>query len=94
MLQMGKHWSVPARAGAESSGGMTGMTTAGSEPWLKFEDWDRMIDVNLKGVLYGIAAVLPHMKAQCSGHIINVSSVAGHKVRAAPCTLRPRLPCG
>jgi NADP-dependent 3-hydroxy acid dehydrogenase YdfG len=48
---------------------------------LKVEDWDRMIDVNLKGVLYGIAAALPHMKAQRSGHIINVSSVAGHKVR-------------
>lgn len=47
----------------------------------KIEDWDRMIDVNLKGVLYGIAAALPHMKAQKSGHIINVSSVAGHKVR-------------
>lgn len=47
----------------------------------KVADWDRMIDVNLKGVLYGIAAALPHMKAQQSGHIINVSSVAGHKVR-------------
>jgi NADP-dependent 3-hydroxy acid dehydrogenase YdfG len=47
----------------------------------KIEDWDRMIDVNLKGVLYGIGAVLPHMKRQKSGHIINVSSVAGHKVR-------------
>jgi NADP-dependent 3-hydroxy acid dehydrogenase YdfG len=47
----------------------------------KIEDWDRMIDVNIKGVLYGIAAVLPHMIAQKSGHIINVSSVAGHKVR-------------
>jgi NADP-dependent 3-hydroxy acid dehydrogenase YdfG len=48
---------------------------------VKVEDWDRMIDVNLKGTLYGIAAALPHMKAQESGHIINVSSVAGHKVR-------------
>lgn len=48
---------------------------------LKIDDWDRTIDVNLKGVLYGIAAALPHMKAQKSGHIINVSSVAGHKVR-------------
>jgi NADP-dependent 3-hydroxy acid dehydrogenase YdfG len=48
---------------------------------LKIEDWDRMIDVNIKGVLYGIAAALPHMKAQKSGHIINVSSVAGHRVR-------------
>jgi NADP-dependent 3-hydroxy acid dehydrogenase YdfG len=48
----------------------------------KVADWDRMIDVNIKGVLYGIAAALPHMKAQKSGHIINVSSVAGHSVRA------------
>ena len=39
-----------------------------------------MIDVNIKGVLYGIAAVLPHMQQQKAGHIINVSSVAGHKV--------------
>lgn len=46
----------------------------------KIEDWDRMIDVNIKGVLYGIAAALPHMTRQKSGHIINVSSVAGHKV--------------
>ena len=49
-----------------------------------------MIDVNIKGVLYGIAAVLPHMKAQRGGHIINVSSVAGHKVRAGWSGLLPR----
>ena len=48
---------------------------------LKIDDWDRMIDVNIKGVLYGIAAALPYMQKQKSGHIINVSSVAGHKVR-------------
>jgi len=48
---------------------------------LKVEDWEQMIDVNIKGVLYGIAAALPHMQRQQSGHIINVSSVAGHKVR-------------
>jgi NADP-dependent 3-hydroxy acid dehydrogenase YdfG len=47
---------------------------------LKVDDWDRMIDVNIKGVLYGIAAALPYMKEQKAGHIINVSSVAGHKV--------------
>jgi NADP-dependent 3-hydroxy acid dehydrogenase YdfG len=47
---------------------------------LKIEEWDRTIDVNIKGVLYGIAAALPHMKQQKAGHIINVSSVAGHKV--------------
>lgn len=48
---------------------------------LKFDDWNQTIDVNIKGVLYGIAAALPHMKNQKSGHIINVSSVTGHKVR-------------
>src|SRR5690606_22261832 len=46
----------------------------------KIDDWDRTIDVNIKGVLYGIAAALPHMQRQKSGHIINVSSVAGHRV--------------
>ncbi len=50
---------------------------------LKVEEWDRTIDVNVKGVLYGIAAALPHMKARKSGHIINVASVAGHKVSPA-----------
>ena len=47
---------------------------------LRVDDWDRMIDVNIKGVLYGIAAALPHMQRQKSGHVINVSSIAGHKV--------------
>ena len=47
---------------------------------LRIDEWDRTIDVNLKGVLYGIAAALPHMKQQKSGHFINVSSVAGHRV--------------
>ncbi|HWJ92268.1 MAG TPA: SDR family oxidoreductase [Flavisolibacter sp.] len=47
----------------------------------RIDEWDRMIDVNIKGVLYGIAAALPHMQRQRSGHVINVSSVAGHKVR-------------
>ncbi|MHA6646294.1 SDR family oxidoreductase [Mesorhizobium sp. A623] len=47
---------------------------------LKVDEWDQMIDVNLKGVLYGIAAALPYMQEQKSGHIINLSSVAGHKI--------------
>lgn len=47
---------------------------------LKIDEWDRMIDVNIKGVLYGIAAALPQMQRQKAGHIINVSSVAGHRV--------------
>ena len=49
---------------------------------LKVEEWDKMIDVNVKGVLYGIAAVLPTMQQQHSGHIINLSSVAGLRVSA------------
>jgi len=47
---------------------------------LQVDEWERMLDVNIEGVLYGIAAALPHMKEQKSGHFINVSSVAGHKV--------------
>ncbi len=41
------------------------------------QGWEQMIDVNLKGTLYGIAAALPHFKQQGSGHIINVISTAG-----------------
>lgn len=47
----------------------------------KVEEWDQMIDVNIKGVLYGIAAALPIFRTQESGHFINISSVAGHVVR-------------
>jgi NADP-dependent 3-hydroxy acid dehydrogenase YdfG len=47
---------------------------------LKVDEWDRMVDVNIKGVLYGIAAALPHMQRQKAGHFINVSSVAGHRI--------------
>lgn len=47
---------------------------------LKVDEWDKMIDVNIRGVLYGIAAVLPIMREQHAGHVINLSSVAGHKV--------------
>lgn len=42
---------------------------------LKVEEWDRMVDVNIKGVLYGIAAVLPEMTARGSGHVINIASI-------------------
>src|SRR5258708_7375352 len=44
------------------------------------EEWERMVDINIKGVLYGIAAALPLFQRQGSGHFINVASVAGHKV--------------
>lgn len=46
----------------------------------KQDEWNTMVDVNIKGVLYGIGAVLPYMREQKRGHIINISSVAGHDV--------------
>jgi len=46
----------------------------------KVEEWEKMIDLNLKGTLYSIAAVLPHMKEQGKGQIINMGSIAGHAV--------------
>jgi NADP-dependent 3-hydroxy acid dehydrogenase YdfG len=44
------------------------------------DEWDQMVDVNIKGLLYYIHAILPNMMENNSGHILNVSSVAGHKV--------------
>ncbi|MBB4123312.1 SDR family oxidoreductase [Martelella radicis] len=49
---------------------------------LRIDEWNQMVDVNIKGTLYGIAAVLPIFKEQKSGHVINVSSVYGHKTVA------------
>jgi NADP-dependent 3-hydroxy acid dehydrogenase YdfG len=46
----------------------------------KVDEWDKMIDVNIKGVLYAIAAILPSMRERKSGHVINLSSVAGHNI--------------
>lgn len=47
---------------------------------LKIDEWNRMIDVNIRGVLHGIAAVLPHMTERKAGHVINVSSIGGLQV--------------
>jgi NADP-dependent 3-hydroxy acid dehydrogenase YdfG len=47
---------------------------------LKVDEWDQMIDVNIRGVLHGIAAGLPRMKAQGSGHFVNISSIGGYRV--------------
>lgn len=47
---------------------------------IKVDEWERMIDVNIKGVLYCTAATIPHMISQKSGHIVNISSVAGRIV--------------
>lgn len=45
----------------------------------RVDDWERMVDVNVKGVLYGLGAVLPHMIERGAGHIVNVGSVAGRR---------------
>ena len=47
---------------------------------LRVDEWDRMIDVNIKGLLNGAAAALPHMQAQQRGQLVTVGSVAGHRV--------------
>ncbi|MEU6208437.1 SDR family oxidoreductase [Streptomyces sp. NPDC047023] len=47
---------------------------------LEAGEWDRMIDVNVRGVLHGIAAALPVMRARGSGHIVNIASVGAHEV--------------
>jgi NADP-dependent 3-hydroxy acid dehydrogenase YdfG len=66
---------------------------------LRVEDWENMIDINIKGVLYGIAAALPVFRKQGFGHFINIASTAGHKTvptsrfippRSSPCAPSPR----
>jgi NADP-dependent 3-hydroxy acid dehydrogenase YdfG len=47
---------------------------------LKIDEWNQMIDVNIRGVLHGIAAVLPIMNAQGHGHVVNVASIGAHHV--------------
>ena len=54
---------------------------------LKVDEWDRQIDVNIRGLLYGVAAALPHMQKQKTGHIINIASVFGIKVFAPGATV-------
>ena len=46
---------------------------------LRLEDWERMVDVNLKGILYTVGAVLPGMMERRSGHVVNVGSLAGRR---------------
>lgn len=46
----------------------------------KVAEWEQMIDVNIKGVLYGLEHAVPHMTKQQSGHIVNISSVSGQEV--------------
>lgn len=73
-------------AGMDAFGGIdvlinnASVTAQGLLEGRQIDDWNRMIDVNVRGVLHGIAAVLPLMQDQQSGHIINVASVAGRRV--------------
>jgi NADP-dependent 3-hydroxy acid dehydrogenase YdfG len=55
---------------------------------LRVEDWEEMIDVNIKGVLYGIAAALPVFRTQKFGHFVNVASIAASKL----CRTWPFIP--
>ncbi|MFH0022936.1 SDR family oxidoreductase [Pseudomonas fluorescens] len=57
-----------------------GLMPLGPMELLRMDEWDQCIDVNIKGVMWGVAAALPHFKAQKSGQFINVSSVAGHVI--------------
>lgn len=50
----------------------------------KVAEWNQMIDVNIRGVLHGIAAVLPGMNVRASGHVINVASIGAHAVSRPP----------
>jgi NADP-dependent 3-hydroxy acid dehydrogenase YdfG len=47
---------------------------------LLVDEWDRMLDVNVRGLLHGIAAVLPHFKAQGGGHVVTIASIGAHEV--------------
>jgi NADP-dependent 3-hydroxy acid dehydrogenase YdfG len=57
-----------------------GVMTLSTLDALRVDEWNQMIDVNLRGTLHGIAAVLPHMRARGRGHIVNVASVSAHRV--------------
>ncbi len=54
-----------------------GLMSLGPVSALKVDEWDQMIDINIKGLLYGVAAALPEFEKQDGGHIINISSTAG-----------------
>lgn len=61
---------------------------------LKVDEWNQMLDVNVRGVLHGIAAVLPVMQARNRGQIINIASIGAYRVpRPPPCTAPPNMRC-
>lgn len=84
--------------GAEAQYGKTdllincaGLMLLGYPDQQDFEEWSRMIDVNVKGVLAGTKAVLADMMARNEGTIINISSIAGRKTFDTPFTAEPNM---
>lgn len=57
-----------------------GLMAVGSIHKLAVDEWERMVDINLKGVLHGVAAAMPIFQQQQAGHLINLGSLASHKV--------------
>ena len=71
---------VKAYGGIDILHNNAGLMPASDIETLKVDEWHRMVDVNIKGVLNSTAAVLPHLISRGEGHIINTSSIAGRKV--------------
>ena len=71
---------VKAYGGIDILHNNAGLMPASDIETLKVDEWHRMVDVNIKGVLNSTAAALPHLKQRGMGHIINTSSIAGRKV--------------
>ena len=71
---------VAAYGGIDILFNNAGLMPASDVETLKVDEWHRMVDVNIKGVLNSTAAALPHLKQRGGGHIVNTSSIAGRKV--------------
>jgi len=79
-VQAGVEKLVAAFGGIDILFNNAGLMPISDIETLKVDEWHRMVDVNIKGVLNSTAAVLPHLKARGQGHIVNTSSIAGRKV--------------
>ena len=79
-VQAGVEKLVAAYGGIDILFNNAGLMPISDVESLKVDEWHRMVDVNVKGVLNSTAAVLPHLKQRGAGHIVNTSSIAGRKV--------------